>query len=380
METRAEPSVVTSDPRQLAQAVTSENVDCILRDRASASFLAYYQKWLTGGVRHRMNAHFASLHRESDPEGFGPLDPYTDAERRAICRNLGAFQLTYGCNGACNFCGFGAIPGVRSHIPFPVVRRIIVTYGEALRSAGKPFFYWASDPFDYRSLDDGREVTYGDVHALVERELRYSPYVSTVVPKGSGDAVTKFIDLGGRIDRLSSHGNGRARDPIAPVIAYLAKEVLHVQIRNLDVHADPVRRLVAPSGDDQVGIGCFTGMLITPRGVYSVVQTNKYHPATPQIQFVVPFRGEQPDHTPREGDDVRTVLQQHIPLKWSLEVTESAQRTSRLFAICNPKATTKHPYLLVEFRGSQITYTHGLSEDGLRKQREWYEPCAMPSD
>ncbi len=110
---------------------------------------------------------------------------FSKEQMEDMMSNIGAIQLTEGCNTGCPDCGLEAIKGVRDYIPFDFLEGLLEKHKNILNSDF--ILYYASEPFDY---DDGKH-TYEDVHDMVmkktvstDKPLGYSPCVFTSLAKG----------------------------------------------------------------------------------------------------------------------------------------------------------------------------------------------------
>jgi len=226
------------------------------------------------------------------------LSEFSHEQRELITSNVGAIQLTEGCSIGCPDCGFGAQRGVNDYIPFDVLTRIVKNYKEGLKST-EPYFYQASDPFDYNF--DGKK--YKDVHNLFEKVCGFSAGTSTSVPKGKENEVLEFARSGNYLGISCSYMNRKRLQPY--VTKFEGKKNVEVAIFDenkadkikemekrfeRDIFANyiyPNRRNFNPKkGDlDEIGIGCFNGVLMTPKGVYNVVSI-KPNPVYPHGQIV----------------------------------------------------------------------------------------------
>ena len=287
-------------------------------DRVAAQLLAYYQKTLNPEQRKLLDDHFKKIHEQlaehPDVEHFEPLKNFTEQERQTIFENLGSIQLSFGCNGGCEKCGLDAIPGVRDNLPFELIEQFVARYERELQ-VSKPFLYWASDPLDYRSPRAGGGThTYHDVETLFQKKLGYRPFVSTVIPKGSEDVVQNLttidrLSIGKNEDYLKKRGLLTKINQQGDYGHPKAIDNYHVTMLNLGAEHTEFENEVG----ENMGIGCFNGMLITPRGVYSVIQSLGWNPNAPQRQFVIPYEGKI-SRAPQVGDDVRDVLKNHVPI------------------------------------------------------------------
>jgi len=287
-------------------------------DSVTAQLLAYYQKALNPEQRRLLDDHFKKTHQQvaehPDVEHFEPLKHFTERERKNIFNNLGSMQLSFGCNGGCEKCGLDAIAGVRDNLPFALVEQFVERYKDELAIA-KPFLYWASDPLDYRSpKPGGGTYTYRDVEELFQTKVGYRPYVSTVIPKGAEEVVESMrtidrLSIGKNKDFLARRGLLDRINEIGQPINRKARDNYYVEMIDLGA----MNSRFENEGEISEGIGCFDGALITPRGTYSVIQSKGWNPHAPQRQFIVPYLGES-NKNPQAGDDIREVLQHHLPV------------------------------------------------------------------
>ncbi len=269
--------------------------------------LGYWEKWLSEDCQELVEKVV-----EKTKEAYGeksdslPLElekKFTKEELELIFSHLGAIQLTFGCSKGCPFCGVDALPGVREHIPYSQVANLFQRYGEELKIS-KPFGYWASEPSDYTSEDR----TYPDFHRLAVEYGGYNPSVTS-----------KNIDDKEWLDFLGSSAKG-ARVSVFGVKEERVEEILEEReieaVGRKDTHVKGIGvsygKEKEDSKDNMYGIGCINGVLMTPRGVYSVVQMmtcEKY----PQGQIVVPIE-KLSDEDIKEGDNLEAVLRKKIPL------------------------------------------------------------------
>ncbi len=315
---------LNKSPSLLAQIPESEQtrLTSALEDPHIAAHLAYFQRWLSSTLAKQVDQHFLNKAKQHD-ETWLPLDQYAEEQQHQILDNLHAVQLSYGCSGACSFCGFDAVPKPRQHLPFPAIRRLVDMLAEkfdeeSISEHQKIFYYWASDPFDYRSMENEIDKHYGDVHKLVQERLGYSPFVSTIAPRRSDAILHEFLKQGGEIGRLSvtsdDHRSSLSRRGI------LDKNGIEMVI---DINPKPIGKFDQDKWKENVRrstesttIGCFNGCLVTPRGVYSILLLPRgtSYIDTPQYLHAVSFIGDN-QKCPEVGESILDVLSQHIPLK-----------------------------------------------------------------
>ncbi len=348
-------------PAELSQRIDDAALPDVLQFPPAAAFISYYQRGFSKGAQAIIDRHFRERHQtfveHPSLDTFPPLQQFNEATQAKIFRALAALEITTGCNAGINagcgkWCGLDAIQGVRHHIPFNVLEEIVDRHGDMLLGNQTPLYY-ASDVSDYRDGDK----RYKDVERLFEEQCEYRPYVSTVFAKGSEDAMRNV-----HVHRISIGENTHS----------LLERGL------LEVHQESLRERIHPmplglSGGEATklsptGIGCFNGLLMNSRGVYFITQNVGVNSAAPQKKLVIPYIGDNPV-TPQPGDDIRSVLSQHIPLLAVLrdplgrhEVMQFVRRHTKqsLTALpnvtfINDPATTEFAPLAVIFQGTKIT-------------------------
>lgn len=274
---------------------------------------SYWEKWMRGAQRNLVED-IVKKKKEMYPgeKDSLPLDlekKFTHEELKIILSNVGAIQLTFGCSKGCPFCGFDAIKGVREYIPYPQLANLFQRYGVELGKTS-PFLYWASEPSDY--VDPVHEKTYRDVHQLAATYAGYFPHITTRnYDKDFLDFVesTTFLGSKHRISAEYAH-----EDTVEVLKKYKVVGVLEGgHRRGLGVSLGTENEEDRQANEIAGGIGCFDGVLITPRGIYNVFQASRTE-ELPQAQAIVPF--EKFSETPiQEGDSIQDMLRGHIVLR-----------------------------------------------------------------
>lgn len=250
---------------------------------------------------------------------------FTPEELKVIFSNIGAVQLTYGCSLACKFCGFDALPGAREHIPFKQMRSLLEQFGSEFpkRDQGKndTFFYYASDPWDYKSEEDGERRDFKDVHNLAKQFTGISSGIRTrkvtddkwisdlesLKEKESWSAQISTLGLSKeRVQELREKNKGR-------------KIGIEEQYKDEKEGIRGIGKDILESNSSlgRGGIGCFDGVLITPRGIYSTVQlpiSEQY----PQGMVIVPFEGFDLDQL-KVGIRIDEVLRYVLPINREMQ-------------------------------------------------------------
>lgn len=290
-------------------------------DIYNQQMLAYYAKALQIKQRSALDARFIERARvlEAEPTetNFYPLKHLSQKERRAVFANLGAFQLTYGCNSACSFCSSDAVAGARESIPYTLIAKLAETYKKELLIS-QPFLYYASDPLDYRSPQaEGSSFDYSDIEQLFRSHIGYRPYISTTIPKGSESVARKIY-----IDRLSIADNKRYLEKRGLIGTDKNTELKIGEMYNVKKTKSGLAQNLSHQNQDlKIGSqSCFNGALLTPRGCYSVVTLQRTIDTAnaPQGELVAPYIKESTEY-PESGDDMLRTLQHHLPMLMKFE-------------------------------------------------------------
>ncbi|MCX6745407.1 MAG: hypothetical protein NTX00_00105 [Candidatus Parcubacteria bacterium] len=278
-------------------------LDQAAENDALVAQFSYWEKWFDKEQRKLVDQIIEKKKKiyPGEKEGL-PLNlekKFTEEELEIIFSNLGSIQLTFGCSKGCPFCGFDAVPGVREAIPYPQLANLFKNYGRLLGER-TPFLYWASEPSDYK-IDD---KTYEDVQELAETYAGYQPFISSRETRNQ--SWIQYLDTKGK-SRISAFG---IQDPkifnlqsLNIEVAGLGKEHFKgLGVSSLTNKIDDMK--------DRVGIGCYNGLLLTPRGLYNIYQvyiSEKF----PQGQMVVPFNGFE-ERKIKKGDSLSRVLHSNI--------------------------------------------------------------------
>lgn len=236
---------------------------------------------------------------------------FTSPELNLILSNLEAIQLTFGCSNGCPFCGVDAVPGVREHIPYSSLVNLFKKYGQFLKQC-RPTLYYASEPSDYFSKAGVEDKTYEDVHQLAEYYADYGPAISS---KKTSDK--KWLEFLGVKEKAQVSVFSLSERKIKKLKKKLSKKV------RLVGQGKSHRPGIGVSGSEknnyrtnEVGIGCEHGVLLTPRGLYNLVQL-PISRDFPQGQIVVPLE-KISDTEIKEGDALNNVLRENIVKKTSV--------------------------------------------------------------
>ena len=231
---------------------------------------------------------------------------YSPEELKIMLPRLKAIQLTFGCSKGCPLCGFDAVPGVRDQFDYSAIANLLQQYSDQLKIA-RPFFYWASETSDHPE--------YQNIHELAESRLGYSPNITT--REVNDPAWLEFLGNNKSQTRISLYElNAEKGDQIETTIKTFNKQI---EILGKNEHHRPgIGKSFKPESSSsekkiyKAGIGCINGLLLSPRGLYSVVQlplSARY----PQGQIVQPFKKLQ-DITINPGDNLSDILQSTISL------------------------------------------------------------------
>jgi len=304
----ARKELLTLSPRQLAERLRDMYNQGILRtflteaadDRAVRAHLSYWEKWYWEPIR-KLIDEIMSCSDEHDEKSL-PLhleQVYSKEQLEMIFSSLGAIQLTFGCSKNCPMCGIDAVPNVREVIPYPLLHNMFSRFGRFFREfnhSGRPILYWASDPSDYQWSDGVTNYTYPDVHTLARRFGKYTPHVTT--KEYRREDWIKFLKKHPD-KRLSVHG-------VSEEQAATIRQAV-VRKKKKDEGKEKERTRLVGIGEKHVagigisilkdqsymgkrGIGCFNGLLLSPRGLYNLFQV-PISQQFPQGHIVVPLEG-----------------------------------------------------------------------------------------
>lgn len=273
--------ILTMSPRELAdflgaldkKGTLEKFLEQVAEDDALTAQLSYWEKWLQENQRKLLDEII-----EKKKEIYGdktdnlPLDlneKFKEEDLKIIFSNIGGIQLTFGCSKGCPFCAFDAVPGAREHISYSRLANLFQKYGKFLKHEGfGAFLSHASEPSDYLSEDK----TFEDICQLAERYAGYQPEI-----------VSRETDKPDWIEFLKSYKGGRKslsvygfdenklnelQNKIGKSAILKGKSLKY--IRGLGVSSEKFKDKELTRGSG--GIGCFDGTLLTPRGLYNIVQ------------------------------------------------------------------------------------------------------------
>lgn len=268
-------------------------------DHTLIAQLSYWEKWLD--KKHQKLLEKKLKERRSE-DGFLPLaleKRFSTRDLKAIFSNLGAAQLTYGCSYGCKLCSFDAVPKSRESIPFNQLENLFACFGKELKRPST-FLYWASDPHDYRDGDK----EYPDVHQLAVDHAGYNPHITTRELKDgqwfdfmTGQSENNRISLRREVDSAKK----------AEMFGGRKLNVLNSPfVKGIGTSFDPEKK------DSEVdrGSGCFNGCLLSPRGLYNIVQVG-ISEEYPQGQYVIPIDTLASDRI-EPGQRLKDVLRRSV--------------------------------------------------------------------
>lgn len=315
--------ILEMSPKEVADLMSSFESENQLEEflnKASKSeslvgMLSYWEKWLEKDTGKLLDKVIEEKKRIYEG-GSGNLNElplflekkFNEDELKLIFSNLAAVQLTFGCSKGCPFCGFDAIPGVRDHIPYSHLANLFQKYGKEIGDA-MPFLYWASEPSDYKDIIDGNEWTYQDIHQLASEYAEYKPHITSRNIKDK--EWLEFLGAEGTKPRLSVLEGAEKVKEIEKEIGGSKVEIMNINQREgmgLSIQNEESQRSIEVSGSDILGIGCKNGVLITPRGVYNVINLFGTNNEFPQGMIVSPIK-EMSDQPIFLGDQISKHLQ-----------------------------------------------------------------------
>lgn len=272
------------------------------KDDALVAMFSYWEKWLTNDQR-AMVDDIVRQKKELYPGNSEslPLElekRFTGDELEIIFSNLLAIQLTFGCSKGCPFCGFDAVPGVREHIPYSQLANMFQRFGKEIGES-KPLLYYASEPTDYLDEDN----TYMDVHQLAVEYAKYKPHVT------SKNTDTEWVDfLSKKVNKPRISLFGVPEESILNLESLSAITGIKLEGRQKK-HFEGLgvsrQKTEAPFS---VGIGCGSGILITPRGLYNTLTLSRTSDRFPQGIAIQPFEKEDDNFDIKIGSDVVEIM------------------------------------------------------------------------
>lgn len=304
--------VLSMSPKELAGFIGNLQKDGALKDffekavksDSLLALISYWQKWLTP-EQGKLFDKILEERKEHDAESSESLPlnlekKFTPEELDLIFSHLQAIQLSFGCSGGCPKCALDAVPEVREHIPYDKLENLFKTHGKSLNQS-QPILYFASEPENYR--DKEKNKTYPEVHKLAEEYAGYSPYIAS----GQIDDKKWLAFLGDKQARVSVFGQS-ARE-IRKIKRRIGKKNVGVKlVGEGEEHQKGIGLSYTKNSprDGKKGIGCQHGVLLTPRGLYNVVQipiSEDY----PQGQIVIPLEKFSDEPINRE-DQLEDIL------------------------------------------------------------------------
>lgn len=254
------------------------------------AMLSYWEKWLKKDHQDLVDKMVEEKKKmyPGDSESL-PLNlekKFNPEELELILRNLGAIQLTFGCSKGCPFCGFDAIKGVREAIPYSQLANLFQNYGKFwYRRNTHLILYWASEPSDYAFKEGLKDRTYEDVEQLA---VQYTDDKPGITSRENRDE--KWLDF-----LASRKENGVIYGASVSVYGLKEEEYSEITKRSIEIVGQGKEHLkgigissMKYDPERKIGIGCFDGVLLTPRGLYNVVQvpiSEQY----PQGQILTPI-------------------------------------------------------------------------------------------
>lgn len=288
-----------------------EELEKFLEKNKNIAFLSYWEKYLSKEKQvlvDKIILKKTDVYGKSNELPLGLEKRFSEEEIKKIILKMKAIQLTYGCSKGCVFCGFDAVHGVRDFIPYSQLLNLFKKYGHELGDAS-PFLYWASEPNDYAHKLGLKDKTYADVDQLAQRYSKYSPHVT------SKDYSIEWLEYlknkPNNRDRISAYGMSAKN---INKIRRTAGEDINIVGNDQKQYSDIGKNFYSLSNDEKEkalissrGIGCINGFLLTPRGLYNVLNLKGPTDKFPQGQVVVPFQ-EFIDIDIKIGDNIENIL------------------------------------------------------------------------
>lgn len=311
--------LIRLSPKDLAnffvELEEKEELEWFLEKALSRDFfqahLATYQKWIEHALEKGnklLLEEIIALKKEQYPQGREglPLEfdkKFKPEELRIIAANLRAVQLSFGCEGKCPWCGFDAPEGVREQLPFVQFVELFKQYGAVIKESlldnqhGGFTPYHGSELSQYQDTTDNVSKGMLDVLETLDLYLGLDEVHVTIRQIPEDEAVQNKLKETSypRISLLGySTATGEKRKVRAKKFNFSISGDVGMEPRQLGMRYEE-----SGSETDKVGIGMVNGFLLTPRGLYNVLQTRRATEKFPQAQIIVPFEG----FNPREGKE-----------------------------------------------------------------------------
>ncbi|MFC1810926.1 hypothetical protein ACFLZH_05480 [Patescibacteria group bacterium] len=302
-----------------------------LKNEAFKAHISYYQKWIEMSLNKENRLIIDDIIKSQQQEVSEVIDElplglehkFNEDELQTILNNLNILQLTYGCHGKCGRCGFDAVSNAREHMPFKQVKNLLEKYGgtikQSLLTNNRKFCpYYASDPTEYYKIDEALDIL--DKHIGLDQVF----YTTRKLPSDKTSNKLSGVEKKRMSVNFGVEGRGvrvftKASFERAEQLEEKGKESgfgNFVDGSNKQILGTSFQ-IPNPSGLSK-GIGAKDGILLSPRGIYSLLYTGPATPKYPQGGMVIPFEGfdvPKGKERIREGQNLGNYLSHGIVLK-----------------------------------------------------------------
>lgn len=316
-----EDKILKMNPKQLMDYFASldkqqaeQEIKKMVASPDGLAYLSYWEKYLERDKQVMVDKIVKQKREREEREGDLPLyleKRFSEKELKFIFSKLRAVQLTFGCSKGCAYCGFDAVAKIREHIPYFQLENLFKRYGAELTKV-RPFLYFASEPSDYIDKSGAEVKTYQDVHYLAETYADYSPHVTS---SELSDVWLEFLKTQKNNPRLSVYNMDAEK---VDNISSNVKNEVRILGKNKKQYSSIGKNFYNLNEDEKKeayeknkGIGCFSGFLLTPRGLYNTVVLDGPTDEFPQAQILVPFK-EFKDIEINPGDNLKDILPYYV--------------------------------------------------------------------
>ncbi|NQV13607.1 MAG: hypothetical protein HQ530_04900 [Parcubacteria group bacterium] len=278
-----------------AEGSLSEYLGGLFRDdpdRAIA-FFSYWEKYFSKKVRATVEDAVVKQ-REGQPHTELPLGlekKYSRRELKIIMDNLIALQPTFGCKKGCPYC---MVDAVYLEEPESMPHDQVMNSINRREELNAPWYrklvlHYASEPEDYSYTSDGREYRFGDL--LTDADASKVEFVT----RSDDESFLRTVagsNAGKRSLNNATVSRRRRQNDAKKGEDYFPNMKTKKQTRKTDHHKGIGLSLVKDRSlvGKQFSNGFPEGVLITPRGLYSIIE-GAISDQCPQGQLVVPFEG-----------------------------------------------------------------------------------------